>query len=128
MKSHRQRTGRWPVTRSGPVLDAPGENWQAIEASLRNGNRGLPAGLSLWQLRLLTGQAEPEQVERRRRTAHEMNLGSFLRKGSYGPWWTKAEESLLKQFPDEEVARRTERSVDAVRQKREALRRRRSGE
>jgi len=125
MKGHRQRTGRWPVSRSGAVLDAPGEDWQAIEASLRHGNRGLPAGLSLWQLRLLTGQAEPEQVERRRRTARELDLGGFLHKGHYGPWWTKSEVTLLGRVPNEEVARRTGRSTDAVRQKRQAMERRR---
>jgi hypothetical protein len=67
----------------------------------------------------------PEQVERRRRTARELNLGRHLHKGYYGLWWTKAEVRLLGRLPDEEVARRTRRSVDAVRQKREALARRR---
>ena len=40
------------------------------------------------------------------------------------PWWTKAEVKLLGRVPDEEVARRTRRTVDAVRQKRQALARR----
>jgi hypothetical protein len=65
----------------------------------------------------------PEQVERRRRTARELSLGRYLRPGYHGPWWTKAEVALLGRVPDEEVARRTGRSTDAVRQKREALRR-----
>jgi hypothetical protein len=70
----------------------------------------------------------PEQVERRRRTAKEQNLGRFLHKGYPGRWWTKAEVRLLGKVPDEEVARRTGRSVDAVRQKREKLARaRRAG-
>jgi hypothetical protein len=62
-----------------------------------------------------------EQVERRRHTARELDLGRHLHKGYYGSWWTKAEERLLGRLPDEQVARRTGRSVDAVRQKREAL-------
>jgi hypothetical protein len=66
-----------------------------------------------------------EQVERRRRTAKELNLGRHLHKGYYGPWWTKAEMALLGWLPDEEVARRTGRSTDAVRQKRQAMERRR---
>jgi hypothetical protein len=44
------RTGRWPSAASGAVLDAPDENWQAIDMVLRCGSRGLPAGLSLPRL------------------------------------------------------------------------------
>jgi hypothetical protein len=53
MKQHQKRTGQWPVISSGEVLDAPGENWRSIDMSLRFGNRGLPAGLSLRRLRVL---------------------------------------------------------------------------
>jgi hypothetical protein len=63
----------------------------------------------------------PGQVERRRRTARELNLGSYLRPGYHGPWWTKAEMALLGRLSDDEVARRTGRSFNAVRQKRELL-------
>ena len=70
----------------------------------------------------------PEQVERRRRTACELDLGRYLPKGYHGPWWTKAEVALLGRVPDEEVARRTGRTVNAVRQKREILKRQRPGE
>ena len=49
--SHYERTGEWPVSRrSGPVLDAPEENWCAIDVALRVGCRGLPRGLSLPRL------------------------------------------------------------------------------
>jgi hypothetical protein len=51
MESHRRRTGRWPSAASGAVLDAPGENWCAIDQALRHGGRGLPAGLSVHWLR-----------------------------------------------------------------------------
>jgi hypothetical protein len=44
---HHKRTGRWPVKRSGAVREAPHENWGAIDVALREGRRGLPAGLSL---------------------------------------------------------------------------------
>jgi hypothetical protein len=67
----------------------------------------------------------PEQIERGRRTARELNLGRHLRKGYHGRCWTKAEETLLGRVPDEVVAQRTGRSPDAVRQKREALARER---
>jgi len=52
VEEHRRRTGQWPRVASGPVYAAPDENWRAINMALRCGNRGLPAGLSLRQLRL----------------------------------------------------------------------------
>ncbi len=47
---HHRRTGQWPTSVSGPVVDAPGENWRAINAALHSGDRGLPAGLSVRKL------------------------------------------------------------------------------
>jgi hypothetical protein len=52
---HYRRTGRWPSAASGPVLDAPGEHWRAINSSLREGYRELPRGGSLARL-LCTGR------------------------------------------------------------------------
>jgi hypothetical protein len=40
--AHRRRAGRWPHQKSGPIVDAPGENWDAVNAALRHGARGLP--------------------------------------------------------------------------------------
>jgi hypothetical protein len=65
----------------------------------------------------------PEQVERRRRTAAELDLGQYLRPGyNLGPRWTRAEVTLLGKHPDEEVAARIGRTPNAVRIKREELR------
>jgi hypothetical protein len=48
---HRARTGKWPQAGSGPVAEAPGENWSAIDYALRRGYRGLPGDSSLsWLL------------------------------------------------------------------------------
>jgi hypothetical protein len=44
---HHHRTGKWPTRNSGRIPDTLGENWSAVEASLRVGTRGLPGGLSL---------------------------------------------------------------------------------
>jgi hypothetical protein len=44
---HFQRTGEWPGFNSGPILDAPGETWGAVEAALSSGFRGLPGGSSV---------------------------------------------------------------------------------
>jgi hypothetical protein len=45
--AHYDRTGRWPVTLSGPVHVKPDENWAAIDMALRHGRRGLQGGTSL---------------------------------------------------------------------------------
>lgn len=45
--AHHRRTGRWPRAKDGPVLDAPGETWGAVQMALKRGNRGLPGGTSL---------------------------------------------------------------------------------
>lgn len=45
--AHHRRTGKWPSQASGPVVGAPGEKWRNIENSLRRGQRGLPAGLTI---------------------------------------------------------------------------------
>jgi hypothetical protein len=48
---HFGRTGRWPHRRSGPIPDAPGENWQKVQNALTFGLRGLEGGASLaWLL------------------------------------------------------------------------------
>ncbi len=45
--AHHARTGRWPTSVSGPVLDAPGEKWSAIVTAFDHGSRGRPGGDTL---------------------------------------------------------------------------------
>ena len=47
---HRQRTGQWPSSSSGPVTAAPGESWAVIARLLWRGDRGLPGKLSIHRL------------------------------------------------------------------------------
>jgi hypothetical protein len=47
---YHSRTGQWPNTRSGPILDVPGNTWLAVDMALRHGHRGLPGGSSLGRL------------------------------------------------------------------------------
>jgi hypothetical protein len=54
--AHHARTGTWPNTMSGPILDAPGEQWGAIDGALRYGRRGLPGNDSLARLLVRTGR------------------------------------------------------------------------
>jgi hypothetical protein len=48
--AHRTRTGEWPGVLSGPIPEAPGESWRAVNLSLYKGLRGLPGGDSLARL------------------------------------------------------------------------------
>jgi hypothetical protein len=45
--AYNERTGLWPTRASGPVDEAPGETWYAVNAALASGRRGLPGGSSL---------------------------------------------------------------------------------
>jgi hypothetical protein len=50
--AHHQRTGQWPTLWSGPIADAPGETWTAVNHALHRGSRGLRGGSSLATLLL----------------------------------------------------------------------------
>ena len=45
--AHHARTGRWPHAMSGPIPEAPGESWRAVNLALWQGHRRLPGGTSL---------------------------------------------------------------------------------
>jgi len=47
--AHHRRTGKWPSSHSGSIVESPGDTWQAIELALRHGSRGLRGGTSLAQ-------------------------------------------------------------------------------
>jgi hypothetical protein len=69
--AYRRRIGRWPGRTSGPVSEAPAENWAALTLALRNGYRGLPRGTTLHALLKSReaagpGDWEEEAVERYR--------------------------------------------------------------
>jgi hypothetical protein len=48
--NHHARTGRWPVSQSGPILDDLNEKWSTINSALIQGVRGLRGGSSLARL------------------------------------------------------------------------------
>jgi hypothetical protein len=48
--AYHAKHGKWPTGGSGPVKQAPGETWTAVDVALRNGIRGLPGGDSLARL------------------------------------------------------------------------------
>jgi hypothetical protein len=55
---HRERTGKLPQYKSGPVVEAPGETWGAVDSALRYGKRGLVGGSSLAKLLAASGWSE----------------------------------------------------------------------
>jgi hypothetical protein len=48
--AHCARTGEWPRVRTGPIPEAPGETWAAVNAALATRSRGLTTGGSLARL------------------------------------------------------------------------------
>ena len=83
--AHKRTTGRWPKLRSGPIHDAPGETWSAVEVALIMGARGLPGGSSLAKLlvkhRGIRNQANLPRLSISRIlrwiTAHKRRIGHF---------------------------------------------------
>jgi hypothetical protein len=66
--AHFQSNGAWPHKDSGPVIDHPGETWMNVDAALRQGLRGLPAGGSLARLlarhrKVVNGADRPRLTE-----------------------------------------------------------------
>lgn len=61
--AHYRRTGRWPTLSSGPIAEAPGETWLAVNQALSLGCRGFPGGSSL-----------PQMLARKRGKRHLMYL------------------------------------------------------
>jgi len=66
--AHHDRTGKWPRKDTGPVLEAPGQSWNALDSALRAGLRGLPGGSSLARLfhakRGVRNPAAPPRLQR----------------------------------------------------------------
>jgi hypothetical protein len=63
----------------------------------------------------------PQERERMRQVNARLGLAGNLITGYHGPRWALWEIALLGTVSDREVARRTGRSVDGVRQKRNLL-------
>ncbi|MGO8749938.1 MAG: hypothetical protein ACLQNE_28670 [Thermoguttaceae bacterium] len=87
-----ERTGRWPDVRSGPIPEAPGETWLAINCALARGRRGLARGLSLTKViaakRNVRNRASLPRLSRKRilawAIAHHKRTGKWPTENS-GP-------------------------------------------
>jgi hypothetical protein len=49
-RAHHGRTGTWPNSESGAIVEAAGETWRAVDLALKWGYRGLKGGESLARL------------------------------------------------------------------------------
>jgi hypothetical protein len=96
---HHARTGQRPKAKSGAVVGAPGETWNAVNLALEQGHRGLPGGDSLGRL---LNRHRP-RFDRPRRS------------------WEPAEDELVRTFPPQEAARQTGHTLQAVYQRRYQL-------
>jgi hypothetical protein len=86
--AHRRRTGDWPHRHSGPVAEAPAENWAAIDAALHVGSRGLRGGTSLAGL-LAKRRGRPRQVDRPPLTAEQILAWAEAQHTLFGAWPSK---------------------------------------
>ena len=113
--AHNARTGEWPLQTSGPVRDAPGETWSAIDVALSNGRRGLAGGSSLARL-LVRRRAAKRKVRPLRLTVRLILAwaNAFYRRNRR---WPTARSGAIYDAPGE-----TWRGVDSdLRQERRGL-------
>ena len=82
------RTGRWPTRHSGPVREAPGETWAAVDAALINRCRHLTVGCSLAQL------LAKRRGVRNRKALPRLRLNKILA-------WADAHHARTGQWPRE---------------------------
>jgi hypothetical protein len=85
--AHHAATGKWPLTDSGPVRDAPDEKWRAISQSLARGTRGLPGGSSLARL-LAESRGKRNHKARPRLTVEQILMWADAHHAARGQWPT----------------------------------------
>jgi hypothetical protein len=108
-EGHRARTGRWPTATSGPVLDAPGQSWGALNGALRLGGRGLPGGSSLSKLLApRRGGQRPGRPQAEPLTVGQILGWADLHRRRTGRW------PSLGAGPVQEVPRLTWKAVNAA--------------
>jgi hypothetical protein len=92
-EAHHRRAGKWPGEDSGPVPDAPGEDWCNVNAALRHGDRGLSGGDTL--AKLLLRRVGPRVLDARATPAPELpplTAGRVLA-------WARAHRRLTGRWP-----------------------------
>jgi hypothetical protein len=67
--AYHRRTGKWPGQQSGPIPEAPGETWSAVQCALRDGLRGLPGGDSIHLLLVRNRRKQGAEKKPKRKSA-----------------------------------------------------------
>jgi hypothetical protein len=96
---HHQSTGSWPCLSTGPVINAPGEVWRAVDSYLRCGLRGLPGGISL--AGLLAGERGSRNVTNRRRLTTAQILAWADSHQRRTGCWPNAKSGPIREAPEE---------------------------
>jgi hypothetical protein len=97
-EAYHAANGRWPSYHSGPVPEAPGEDWAAINQSLYKGFRGLPGGSSL---ACLLSQHHPERL--RILSLETIRAWAEAHRRAHGVW-PAATSGPVEAAPDEDWA------------------------
>jgi hypothetical protein len=97
--AHHQREGRWPTQDSGAIPEAPGETWRAVQASLREGCRGLPGGSTVARL-LAEHRGVPHLRERPDLTVEQILTWADRHHARTGKWPTQY-SSVVVEAPHE---------------------------
>lgn len=84
---HHQRTGKWPNSRTGRILDQPDRTWEAVQTALAKGTCGLSGGSSLHRL-----LRKHRKIFDSRIVMPELSLKEILR-------WADAHYAIKGQWP-----------------------------
>jgi hypothetical protein len=100
--AHHERSGAWPNSKSGPIGEAPGETWLAVDMALRHGRRGFSGGSSL--ALLLADKRGVRNVWTRRDFTHEQILEWADHHHERTGAWPHAESGAIQEAPEEKWA------------------------
>jgi hypothetical protein len=84
-RAHRQRTGQWPTRATGPIPEAPGETWSAVNSALTSGCRGLAPGMTLTAL-LAAQRIVPRESDLPRLTVKQILAWADAHHERTGTW------------------------------------------
>ncbi|HLJ97231.1 MAG TPA: hypothetical protein VKU02_28990 [Gemmataceae bacterium] len=82
------RMGSWPNVESGPISEAPGETWAAVNHALKRGSRGLPASSSLAEV-LASQRGFRHRYNRPKLTRKEILRWADAHRRRTGKWPTQ---------------------------------------
>src|SRR5262249_26044042 len=83
--AHYKRTGRWPTTSSGPIPEAPGETWAAVDAAFVADSRGLAGYGSLARF-LARRRGVRNRKALPKLSVHQIQVGAVAHVKRTGRW------------------------------------------